>query len=148
MRATSASSLRPMVSVCMLARLRRRTPTTRSTDPGRSLTNRTRICSRASSCGALDWPARRGGWTGTARSGMMVVLLYRFFNHTGDRRAGSDHRVDVRLWLNDEIDNHGAFGLHRRAHRRRYILEPRDAHAVETVCLGQFGIVRAGDGSF
>src|SRR5579859_981566 len=111
----------------MLTRRRRSRLTIRSSAPCRSSTNRTRMCSRAPSWGALAWPAR---CEGAACLVMTGTFLHCFLDHVGDTRARSDHGIDIGLRLNDEINNYAPLHFHCFVYRRPHIFALGDTHAA------------------
>src|SRR5215472_13147062 len=154
MRTTPCTSLRPTTMVCIPARRRRSILITRSTDPGRSSTSITSVYACSVPWGALDCPGlpvapSTISFVGTFVSLVMAcVLLFRFFDHARDCRTGGDHRKDIRLWLNYKINDHGSLCLHSLMYGTGHVRAPGDAHSSESVCIGQFGVVGAGDRRF
>src|SRR5579859_2087624 len=155
MRETFAISLWPMEMVCGWARRRRSTPTIRSTMPGSLFASTSSVCERSVPFGASAWPALsplEGAALRLSGESFMIALVLTFpagfLDHGGDGGTRCDHRIDIGLGLDHEIDDDGPLGLHGLAYSFPHIDAPRDLHSGQPVSIGQFDVVGSSDGRF
>src|SRR5947199_4050654 len=142
-RITSGNSQRPSTSVCILARRRRKRLNTRSTAPSRSSTRTTNVYACITSRDTSECPERSAG-------AVIFVILNSspclFFNHIRDSFTRSDHRIHIRLWLDNKFHNHGALSLHGLLDSAGNVFPSLHTNTSHAISICQFDIIRPANG--